>query len=140
MKDIKQVIVVRKDLNMRKGKIAAQVSHGCMKIFFDKFTEEYEYPYSRSKDSYFLTGWSIPKLPYFQEYLEGRFKKIVVSVNSEQELLDIYTLAKEKKIHVALITDAGLTEFNNVPTNTVVALGPWDADELDKITGHLPLL
>jgi hypothetical protein len=33
---IKQVIVYRRDLKMRKGKIAAQVAHASMKVFFDR--------------------------------------------------------------------------------------------------------
>lgn len=38
MKDIKQVIVVRTDLNMRKGKMCSQVAHASMKVFFDRMS------------------------------------------------------------------------------------------------------
>jgi PTH2 family peptidyl-tRNA hydrolase len=143
---IKQVIVIRKDLNMRKGKIAAQAAHASMKVFFDLFefrNNFVEYgelnsgneAYSNARRGYFL-----PDKKYFYEWITGNFKKICVSVNSEHELDDLYAKALEKHIHCSMIIDSGLTEFNNVPTKTCIAIGPWIDAELDEITGKLPLL
>jgi len=61
-------------------------------------------------------------------------------VNSEAELLDLRDKAKAAGILHAIIQDAGKTEFHGVPTYTVVAIGPVWSDEIDPITGHLPLL
>ena len=125
----KQVIVVRKDLNMRKGKIAAQASHASMGAILNYGSRMYE-------GTLTLT---IEKLAV-KEWLEGRFTKVCVSVDSEEELLAIYQLAISNGVNVKLITDAGLTEFNGVPTKTCLALGPDYPENLDPITGHLKLL
>lgn len=126
--DIKQIIIVRKELKMPMGKVAAQVAHASMKVFLQNIVTETE-------DTFVLE-----KQKYFAEYIKGAFKKVVVYVNTEQELLSLYEEAGKNGIHRALITDSGLTCFNGVPTNTVVALGPWESQELNKITGKLPLL
>jgi PTH2 family peptidyl-tRNA hydrolase len=61
-------------------------------------------------------------------------------VDSHAELLEIFTKAKLAGIPCILITDNGTTEFHGVPTDTCIAVGPWDATEIDKITGGLKLL
>ena len=137
-KDVKMVIIIRKDLKMGKGKISSQVAHACMKIFFEKFKPLYEEEFI--DNSRHLVGWKMGNLPYFEEYINGAFKKIIVSVNSEEELLAIHQNAVNVGIHSSLIRDAGLTEFNGVKTYTAVGIGPWSGGEIDKITGHLPLL
>lgn len=73
-------------------------------------------------------------------WLEGLFKKIVVSVDSEQDLDDIYSQAKAAGLPCSLIVDSGLTEFNGVPTKTCVAVGPGPDGLVDSITGGLKLL
>lgn len=124
----KQVIVVRKDLNMRKGKIAAQAAHASMKVFFDL---------NKSKDRFEM---SIPLDPYMVGWVEGQFTKVVVYVESEDDLLVCYTKAKELKLPAALITDAGKTEFDGEATNTCIAIGPGPDGKIDQVTGELPLL
>jgi len=125
----KQVIVIRKDLNMRRGKQIAQGAHASMKVFFDRM----EYCDHGDMKINNIT-------PEMEEWVNGAFTKICVSVNSEEELLDIYTKAMEANLPRSLIQDAGLTEFGGVPTYTAVAVGPADADEINKITGNLKLL
>ena len=129
--EVKQVIVIRKDLNMRKGKMCAQAAHASMKFLVDllKDKEDEDCAIQRflSDDE---NNW----------LFNGRFAKIVVSVDSEQELLDLVQRAEEQGIRVSLIQDAGFTEFNNVPTYTCAAFGPIQRDRLDKLTGHLKLL
>ena len=66
--------------------------------------------------------------------------KIVVRVESEQELFDIYHKAQRAGLITSLILDAGLTEFDGVPTYTCIAIGPATDDDLKPITGHLKLL
>lgn len=134
--EIKQVILIRKDLNMSRGKIASQASHSCMKVFFDSLTSIFT---GTSTDTWYVTdselrGWEIPAKKYFQEYIEGAFKKIVLAVNSEKELLDLYNLSLQKKIHCSLIKDSTLNEY------TAVAIGPWNETEIDEITKDLKLL
>jgi len=130
MKISKQVIVMRKDLNMRKGKMVAQGAHASMKAILDN-------PIERS-DSGMLIGWEHESA--LEDWLKGRFTKVCLSVDSEKEMLELYQKAKEKGLMCSLITDAGLTEFGGVPTRTCIAIGPNWSDEIDEITGHLKLL
>ena len=133
-KQAKQVIVVRKDLNMRKGKIGAQVAHASMGALLKAF--------SRTK---MPMGGLHLRAHLFEDsaayaWLEGPFTKICVYVNTEQELLDLVRKAEYKNILHCLITDSGKTEFNGVPTITCAAFGPEWVDTLDELTKHLPLL
>lgn len=127
MSDVKQVIVVRKDLNMRKGKIAAQVAHAAM-----KFLVQYYQPGSDT-----LKRKLIPDMV---AWLSGAFAKVVLSCDSEQELLDLVNKAERRGIIVHTIVDAGRTEFHGVPTLTCAAFGPDESHRLDEVTGNLKLL
>jgi peptidyl-tRNA hydrolase, PTH2 family len=133
--NVKQVIVIRKDLNMRKGKQISQGSHASMKVFLD-LCEYQRISSDESRLIFYLdddkSDWSV--------WLNGLFTKVVVSCDSEQELLDLYQQAKDKGLPCSLIIDAGLTEFNGVPTKTCVAIGPAKSEEINPITGHLKLL
>ena len=129
----KQVIVIRKDLNMRKGKMVAQGVHASMKVFFDLMYEATVGMYSGK----FLP---LPSDNEMREWVDGRFTKVCVSVDSEAELLAIHEKAKEAGLPTALIQDAGLTQFGGVPTHTTVAVGPAEATKIDAITGQLKLL
>lgn len=124
----KQVIVLRKDLNMRKGKMVAQGSHASMGAILKRgiFTPEDQFVISPDIE--------------MAEWLLGRFTKICVSCPDESALLDIYQKALDAGLNCSLIQDAGLTEFGGVPTYTAVAVGPNYPDRVDPITGGLPLL
>lgn len=134
----KQVIVVRKDLNMRKGKIGSQSSHASMKVFLDLCENGATYD-SRTGELQKYTFY-YKKESAWDKWLNGRFTKIVVSCDSEQELDELYQKAKDKKLPCAMIVDAGLTEFKGIPTKTCIAIGPAFPDEIDEITKHLKLL
>jgi len=135
----KQIIVVRKDLNMRKGKMVAQGAHASLAVLTNNLIG---YPFK-----WHLFPFKLVRFLYlfffhkpFRVWHTGRFTKICVYVNSEQELRDVYTKAKEKGLLCSLITDAGLTEFKGVPTLTTAAIGPDESTKIDQITGGLPLL
>ncbi len=134
----KQVIVMRKDLNMRKGKMVAQGAHASMGVLLHMMGEPQEGV--RVEQDRPLSVYRLYAEGYVRDWLKGRFTKICVSVNSEQELLDIYRKAQDEGIPCVLITDSGLTEFNGVPTNTCVGIGPWKSEDIDAITGDLKLL
>jgi PTH2 family peptidyl-tRNA hydrolase len=123
----KQTIVMRKDLNMRKGKMVAQGAHASMRAILQL---------GRAEGDNFI----IPLDQRLEPWLLGRFKKICVSVSSETELLAVHAKAKSLGLITALIKDAGLTEFGGVPTYTAVAVGPDLEDRVDAVTGGLPLL
>ncbi len=118
---MKQVICIRKDLKMRRGKEIAQGAHASSKFMVDLL--------SKGK------SWSDKHI----EWLNSGTKKVCVQINSEQEMIDLWNKAREKGITAHMIKDSGLTEFDGVPTLTALAIGP-DHDELiDTITGHLSL-
>lgn len=114
---MKQIIIMRKDLNMRKGKMVAQGAHASLKATLNNLNH-----------------------PSVKEWLGSAFAKICVYVDSEEELFQVLNAAKKKKLITALITDSGKTEFNGVPTNTCIAVGPATDEELDGVTSHLKLL
>ncbi len=146
---VKQVIVVRKDLNMPMGKLLAQVSHASMAFMtgYLRFTS----PANRDVDPYhvdYSTGQltkSWPERRYIDVdeemalWIDGAFTKVVVSVPDEQTLLAVYTSARTYGLRHKLITDEGRTVFNGVPTNTCIAIGPNFIERVDAVTKSLPL-
>ena len=132
MNDIKQVIVVRKDLNMRKGKMIAQGAHASLKVITDRMG---------------VGDWigseiiMIPSdsLPHMVAWIQGLCKKVVVGVDSLNELMDIFYKASNNAIPCSLVQGMGLTEFSE-PTYTAVAVGPDLDDKIDLVTGGLKLL
>lgn len=123
----KQVIVIRKDLKMRRGKECAQVAHASMASILNESCVD------SHGNTVLLTDIEM------DHWLKGTFTKIVVTVNSEQELLDVHKNAQIAGLNCALIRDNGLTEFNGVRTYTTCAIGPNEVSKVDAITGHLPL-
>lgn len=121
MAEVKQVIVMRKDLKMRRGKEIAQGAHASMAFLAKKA----------------LAGEPFTEVE--RGWLEGLFTKVCVRVSSEEELLAVAEAAGKNGIRVEVITDSGKTEFGGVPTRTCLALGPDLAARLDSITGNLEL-
>lgn len=125
----KQIIVIRKDLNMRKGKMVAQGAHASTSIVIEMEREwDADYGWSQHSQGKVYEQWS-----------NDKFTKICVSVSSEEELLAVHEQAKKAGLLCSLIKDAGLTEFKE-PTYTAVAIGPAMPEDVDPITGKLPLL
>lgn len=123
----KQVIVLRKDLNMRKGKMVAQGSHASLGAYF-KATE---IPYSGALSPHAVNVYS-----WLNDSLQT---KVCVGVDSEEELLAVFKQAQDAGLPAKLVLDAGKTEFSE-PTYTAVGIGPAESSEIDKVTGKLKLL
>lgn len=121
--DVKQVLLYRRDLKMRKGKIAAQIAHASLAVFL-------------RADEGVWDRLEVPLDPAMASWARARCAKIVLSVESEADLIRAYELAREAGLPAALITDAGHTEFHGVPTRTTVAIGPAPIDRIDPITGR----
>jgi peptidyl-tRNA hydrolase, PTH2 family len=147
----KQVIVMRTDLGMRRGKQIAQGAHASMAVLFRPMyaTVAHRVEVNSSTDAVMRLGvapvgeqdfFIIGVDPVMRDWLMGAFTKICVRATSEEELLALYKQAEEAKIPCALITDAGATEFHGVPTVTCCAIGPAEAEAIDAITGELKLL
>ncbi len=114
----KQVVAVRTDLKMGKGKLAAQVGHAAVSA-----SEE-----ARKKRPEWWDAW-----------LEEGQCKVAVKVESLTEILELEREARQMKLPHSLITDRGLTQL---PPDTVTCLGigPAPSTQIDRITGKLPLL
>jgi len=121
---IKQVLLYRRDLKMRKGKIAAQCAHASLKVLLDRATDAGDDRLTIQMD------------PAMAAWVRGRFTKIVLSVESEADLLAAHAAAQAAGLPCALIVDSGLTEFGGVPTRTTVAIGPAPSALIDPITGR----
>ena len=111
----KQVIVVRSDLKLSKGKLAVQVAHASLDAY-------------KKSDHKLRTEWE-----------QTGAKKVVVKVSDSKELLMAFNLAKELKLPCSLIKDAGRTEL--APgTMTAAGIGPAKESDVDKVTGKLKML
>jgi PTH2 family peptidyl-tRNA hydrolase len=111
----KQVILVRNDLKMPKGKLAVQVAHASVDATFNS-------------DRDMVLKWQ----------LEG-MKKVALKVESMEEILKYKRLAESYKLKTALIKDAGKT-FLNPGTITCLAIGPDKEDKIDLITKDLKMV
>jgi PTH2 family peptidyl-tRNA hydrolase len=136
----KQVIVMRKDLNMRKGKMIAQGAHASLKVLLDAGAMDAGDAANADTGAGAGARFSLALSPALAEWLGGRFAKICVSVDSEAALDAVVEQARAAGVPCALVVDSGRTEFHGVPTKTCCAVGPAWTDEVDAITGGLPLL
>lgn len=114
-REYKQCIIIRADIKLSKGKAAAQAAHAAI--------ISYERAAVRDR----------------KNWKEQGQKKVVLTVNSLEELYTVKDEAEKLGLPCALVEDAGLTE---IPPGTVTALGigPSRTEEIDKVTGHLELL
>ena len=135
----KMMIVMRRDLKMRKGKIAAQAGHACIDAILMALNKEGRVnDFEITDDGIILKDSDKPTTP-LSDWFKYGCAKICVYVDSEEELMNIADKAKEKGIIAAVITDAGMTEFHGVPTKTCLAVEPLPAEVADELTGGLPL-
>ena len=135
----KMMIVMRRDLKMRKGKIAAQAGHACVDAVLMALKNEARLDeLEMTAEGMMLRQSDKPRTPLSDWFGYG-CAKICVYVDSEQALLEIAQKARERGILASVITDAGMTEFHGVPTNTCLALEPLPAEIVDELTGDLPL-
>ena len=111
----KQAIIIRQDLNMPKGKLAAQAAHASVSAVLKS-----------SKD--IVKKWE-----------DEGMKKVVLKVDSLSELKKLQAEAKKNKLINVIITDAGKTFFKT-GTITCLAIGPDKEKEVDKVSGKLKLL
>lgn len=129
----KQTIVVRKDLNMRKGKMCAQSSHASLKVFADRMEVQ-----SQNDDGTYT--YQLTVTPEMHEWLQGQFTKVVLGCQSRKEIVDLRKAAEELNIPCAMITDSGKTEFHGIPTVTCVSLGPGKAEDIEALTKQFSLM
>ena len=132
MKEVKQYLIIREDLNMSTGKIAAQVAHASSKIFFDKMKKEIRTP-GLGASTYL---YSFEASEEEMLWVEGQFTKIVKKVKNENQLLKTYNEAKQSGLNVSLILDAGLTELEG-ENYTAIAIGPNYVEDCEPIVKKL---
>ena len=127
---VKQVIVIRRDLHMRRGKEIAQGSHASSAWL--------AYDVAAHLDP--VTGASTVVLdPVAMAWITGSFRKITLQVQSEDELVALHNEALARGLRSHLIKDSGRTEFGGVPTITALGIGPDLAASIDEVTGHLAI-
>ena len=115
--ELKQAIIIRTDLDMKKGKIASQASHASVAAYYK----------------------TLKKSPEKAESWFKSMAKIVLKVNSESELLKLKEKAARAGLIAEIIMDAGRTQI--APGSvTALAIGPDEEDKIDAITKDLKLL
>ena len=125
---VKQVIVMRKDLNLSKGRLVTQGSHASIAFLTDKMKANLSNPEAL---------WWVNLSQAEKEWVYGTFYKVCLSVDSEKELLDIGHQAVMLGLSVKYIEET--TGFDK-PTITCLAIGPDYSSKIDPVTKHLKLL
>lgn len=138
----KQVIVIRRDLKMRRGKEISQGAHASMKWLTKRIVQlnllEGSYGVGEFNEADRKNLFALELSKPEQDWVKGLFTKITCKVNSLEELLELHQKAKDFGIITEIVEDAGLTEFDG-PTITAIAIGPDLSDNINKITSHLEL-
>lgn len=115
MKDYKQAILIRKDLKMSKGKMSAQAAHASTDALLKSHKDD------------------------IQKWKDQGMKKVILGVDSKEEILKLKIHAQDAGLVAVIIADAGRTEL--APgTVTAVGIGPDVEEKIDRITGHLKLI
>ena len=123
----KQIIIVRKDLNMSHGKMAAQVAHASMS-FLSWFIRNNADPYGHI-DAWFDKG-------ILDNWINGIYTKVVLQAKNRNQLMKAATLAEELGLDFFLVKDKCLTELEPEEvdgTLTCIGFAPMDSEIIDKV-------
>jgi peptidyl-tRNA hydrolase, PTH2 family len=127
--DVKQVIVIRRDLRMRRGKEIAQGAHASSMWLADLI-----------RGSLGADGRATVQLEEVAlVWLTSSFRKVALQVQTEDEMVELHDAARARGLRSHLVVDSGRTEFDGVPTITALAIGPDVASAIDEVTGDLAL-
>jgi len=120
--DLKMVFLVRLDLKMGAGKIAAQVAHAAIGLYDDIMNGDDEY--------------HIEALNYWNTF---GAKKIVLKCDNYETMKQVAIQAKKSQLPFILISDAGHTQ---IPAGsvTVLGIGPDSSEKINKLTGNFKLM
>jgi peptidyl-tRNA hydrolase, PTH2 family len=127
---VKQVIVIRRDLKMRRGKEIAQGAHASSAWISELVGDSLD-PATRTA--------TVELDPVAFVWLTTSFRKITLQAHSEEQIVALHEAALERGLKSHLITDSGRTEFGGVPTITALAIGPDLAEQIDEVTGELTI-
>lgn len=120
--ELVQVILIRRDLNMRRGKEIAQGAHAACA------------PLSQA-----LSGRGPALTPAEMAWCRGSFKKVVLQVPGKETMLSVAKHCRDHGLRVEEIWDAGLTEFHGERTLTAISIGPDLQEKIRPYTSHLKL-
>jgi len=115
MSNFKQVILVRDDLKLSKGKMSAQVAHASVEAVLKSDQKT------------------------VQKWRNQGMKKSILKVKDLKELRSFKEQAEDAGLTIALITDAGRTHLEP-GTTTCLGIGPDDEKKIDTVTGKLHLI
>ena len=120
--DLKMVFLVRQDLKMGAGKIAAQVAHAAIGLYDDIFEGDNIYQ-KNALDNWFNFGQ----------------KKVVLKADNLNIMIEVVRKCKELKLQYCMITDAGHTQ---IPAGsvTVLGIGPDTSEKINLVTGNFKLM
>lgn len=116
MQEPKQVILIRTDLKMKRGKEIGQGAHASCEAIADRLDD-----------------------PIVKAWRAGSYAKIVLAVSSEEDLVKLHSAAVAAGLPNFLVTDEGRTQFHGRRTKTAAAIGPGEPAQIDALTGHLKL-
>jgi PTH2 family peptidyl-tRNA hydrolase len=141
---VKQVILIRRDLKMRRGKEIAQGSHASMAFLVDPLRSQLLEQKRAGLDdpsstSQLETVLRVSFDPVTQKWIEFGMAKICLQVQSEDELLLYIEKARLQGLKCHLIYDSGKTEFHGERTLTAAAIGPNLSTEIDSVTSALSI-
>ena len=118
----KMVIIVRNDIKMGKGKLSAQVAHAAVTVVLNIITSN-------------NLNWK----EWLEVWIREGQPKIVLKIDSLDQLLLRAKKAEEKGLPISIIEDAGKTQLEP-GTITCLGIGPAPENIIDQITGDLKLL
>ena len=120
--DLKMVFLVRQDLKMGAGKIAAQVAHAAIGLYDD-----------------ILEGENIYQKTALNNWFNYGQKKVVLKVNDLNTMLEVVKKCKKLKLQYCLISDAGHTQIPQ-GSITVLGIGPDISEKINDVTGTFKLM
>ncbi len=116
--EYKVVVLVRTDLDMGKGKVAAQVGHASVELA--------------------LRAQKMDKKA-FDSWMSSGQKKVVLKVSNKDEMIRYMNEARSNGLYTVMITDAGRTQIEP-GSETCVGIGPAPCSEIDRVTGSLKMM
>jgi peptidyl-tRNA hydrolase, PTH2 family len=128
--DVKQVIVIRRDLKMRRGKEIAQGAHASSAWLVSAVAGAVD-----ARDG----AATVVLDPTARVWITSSWRKVTLQVQTEDELVALHDASVARGLRAHLVRDSGKTEFGGVPTLTALAIGPDLASAIDEVTGELTL-